>query len=117
EERRPLPDVELLVTQLAAFLHIPRDVVAIISGWGADDPRTAAEIETLLEQRFGTPSAGHSVPRAVRPGMAHPPDRGPAAGLRMSSAEFGALLNLAPEQRAVLSTLVRQAEITISADG
>jgi hypothetical protein len=34
----------------------------------------------------------------------------------MSSAEFGALLNLAPEQRAVLGTLVRQAEITIDAD-
>jgi hypothetical protein len=35
----------------------------------------------------------------------------------MSSAEFSALLNLAPEQRAVLGTLVRQTEITIAAQG
>jgi hypothetical protein len=33
----------------------------------------------------------------------------------MSSAEFSALLNLSPEQRAVLGTLVRQTEITITA--
>lgn len=117
EERRPLPDIELLIAQLAAFLRIPRDVVAIISGWGADDPRTAAEIETLLEQRFGAPSGSRPGPRAAGSDAAHRPDRDQAAGLRMSSAEFGALLNLAPEQRAVLSTLVRQAEITISADG
>jgi hypothetical protein len=119
EERRPLPDVELLVAQLAAFLHIPRDVVAIISGWGAEDPRTAAEIETLLEQRFGSPSGNQRSSRAAGSGADRTPHReGPAgAGLRMSSAEFGALLNLAPEQRAVLSTLVRQTEITIAADG
>ena len=117
EERRPLPDLELLVAQLAAFLHIPRDVVAIISGWGADDPRTAAEIETLLEQRFGSRTGRQPGPRAGST-AARPPDRGqPGGGLRMSSAEFGALLNLAPEQRAVLGTLVRQTEITIAADG
>ena len=112
EERRPLPDVELLIAQLAAFLHIPRDVVAIISGWGAEDPRTAAEIETLLEQRFGSPSGNQPASGAVGSGTG----RAPAAGLRMSSAEFSALLNLAPEQRAVLGTLVRQTEITIAAD-
>lgn len=121
EERRPLPDVELLIGQLAAFLRVPRDVVAIISGWGAEDPRTAAEIETLLEQRFGSPSGNLSGSRAVSSGLAAPavvgsPDGG-SAGLRMSSAEFCALLNLAPEQRAVLRTLVRQTEITIAADG
>lgn len=139
EERRALPDVELLIGQLAAFLHIPRDVVAIISGWGADDDRTAAEIDTLLEQRFGSlagpaaggsstaaPSSGDGSPvsasagssrvgaEARRPAMAAA-TAGP--GLRMSSAEFSALLNLAPEQRAVLGTLVRQTEITIDADG
>jgi hypothetical protein len=119
EERRPLPDVELLIAQLAAFLHIPRDVVAIISGWGAEDPRTAAEIETLLEQRFGSPSGHQPGSRAGLSGADRAPDRdGPAGtGLRMSSAEFSALLNLAPEQRAVLGTLVRQTEITIAADG
>jgi hypothetical protein len=122
EERRPLPDVELLIAQLAAFLHIPRDVVAIISGWGAEDPRTAAEIETLLEQRFGSASASRPGPGAagsvaVGSSAVPAPDGGGGSGLRMSSAEFSALLNLAPEQRAVLGTLVRQTEITIVADG
>ncbi|MDQ1743876.1 MAG: hypothetical protein QOE23_2215 [Pseudonocardiales bacterium] len=133
EERRALPDVELLIGQLAAFLHIPRDVVAIIAGWGADDDRTAAEIETLLEQRFGS-LAGSTGPSAAASTRAAPlaagssradsasgrPATRPATagpGLRMSSAEFSALLNLAPEQRAVLGTLVRQTEITIDADG
>jgi hypothetical protein len=35
----------------------------------------------------------------------------------MSSAEFTALLNLTPEQSAVLTTLVRQATIAIGCDG
>jgi hypothetical protein len=117
EERRPLPDVELLVAQLAAFLHVPRDVVAIISGWGADDPRTAAEIETLLEQRFGSPSTQQPGSRTGSPGRAPAPGGPAGTGLRMSSAEFSALLNLAPEQRAVLHSLVRQTEITIAAEG
>jgi hypothetical protein len=140
EERRALPDIELLAAQLAAFLRIPRDVVAIISAWGADDPRTAAEIETLLEQRFGSLTAGQPKPSAAAarsatagveseelalPGLAIPglAASGLAASgqampvLRMSRAEFSALLNLSPEQRAVLGTLVRQTEITIAADG
>ncbi|MEO7260502.1 MAG: hypothetical protein ABI047_04480 [Jatrophihabitantaceae bacterium] len=116
EERRALPDVELLLGQLAAFLRIPRDVVAIISGWGAEDPRTAAEVETLLEQRFGSPSTSQPARDAVPSEVVRAPDGGGGAGLRMSSAEFSALLNLAPEQRAVLCTLVRQTEITITAD-
>lgn len=113
EERRALPDVELLLAQVAAFLRVPRDVVAIISGWGADDPRTAAEVDTLLEQRFGSAvadrprqNAAVSVSRAVT-----------GAGLQLSNAEFSALLNLSPEQCAVLGALVRQTEITIAADG
>ncbi|HEY0166004.1 MAG TPA: hypothetical protein VGB75_03085 [Jatrophihabitans sp.] len=126
EERRALPDVELLVAQVAAFLRIPRDVVAIISGWGAEDPRTAAEVETLLEQRFGPAGGGRPGSPVTGPSAvgfkaagsgAAAPDAGRSAGLRMSSAEFSALLNLAPEQRAVLGTLVRQTEITIAADG
>lgn len=70
EERRGLPDVELLQAQLAAFLQIPGDVVTIISNWGADDPRTAAEIAKLLDQRFGS-----IVPGAVEPGLRPLPDR------------------------------------------
>jgi hypothetical protein len=128
EERRPLPDVQLLISQLAAFLHVPRDVVAILSGWGAEDPRTAAEIETLLVQRFGARGAGQPAARAAKPqavrteaggkpaAAAGPAPDNAGAGLRMSSAEFSALLNLAPEQRAVLGSLVRQTEIIIAAD-
>lgn len=130
EERRPLPDVELLIGQVAAFLRVPRDVVAIISGWGAEDPRTAAEVETLLEQRFGSPIAGQRRLAAVAvagaeagadsSGATAAPTASPGesgSGVRMSSAEFSALLNLAPEQRAALGALVRQTEITIVADG
>lgn len=159
EERRALPDVELLAAQLAAFLRIPRDVVAIISAWGADDPRTAAEVETLLEQRFGSPTSGRTglsaaanfrpagvepeltetglaepgLPEAGSPSLAEPGTAEPelpgleipglaiagagAPTLRMSRSEFSALLNLSPQQRAVLGTLVRQTEITIAADG
>jgi hypothetical protein len=38
-------------------------------------------------------------------------------GLVMSSVEFTGMLKLTPEQRDVLGTLVRQADITIIADG
>ncbi len=143
EERRALPDVESLQAQVAAFLQVPRDVVVIIAGWGPDDPRSAAEIETLLEQRFGpaVPSrsnsslASASPPRTTaeiddrldrRLGSAAPTPADSAVtsasgprtgGLVMSSVEFTGMLKLTPEQRDVLGTLVRQADITIIADG
>ena len=145
EERRGMPDVELLEAQMAAFLQVPRDVVTIIASWGADDPRTVAEIETLLDQRFGS-----TVPGAVQPMVRrHPVTENSAstdgsddtassdgeqtqlalpalgaslaatdgeAGLMMSSGEFSALLSLTPEQGAVLATLVRQTAITIGVE-
>ncbi len=143
EERRPVPDVDLLQLQVAAFLHIPRDVVAVSVSWGADDPRTAAEVESLLEQRFGAPVPGVSVPRRPLPNrrphrwprrqianptcarMPPPSSTSPTSstgktgstGLTLSSAEFIALLHLTPEQGAILTTLVRQTVITIAADG
>jgi hypothetical protein len=110
EERRALPDVELLHAQIAAFLQLPRDVVVIVAGWGPDDPRTAAEIDTLLEQRFGSAAAR-------RPDPAVASERGPRAALLMSSAEFTAMLNLTPEQCAVLDTLIRQADVTVVPGG
>jgi hypothetical protein len=120
EERRALPDVELLQAQVARFLHIPCDVVAIIASWGADDPRTAAEVESLLEQRFGSVASGAAESAAERDatgeGWAMEADFAPkrtGGGLTLSSAEFIALLNLTPEQGAVLKTLVRQTVITI----
>ena len=117
EERRALPDVGRLEAQVASFLRIPRDVVAMITSWGPDDPRTALEIDALVEQRFGSPLRATKPSRARREpgpdGSAQASSSGPGISLFMSSAEFTALLNLTPEQRAVLTTLVRQATITI----
>jgi hypothetical protein len=143
EERRTLPDVELLEAQVAAFLQVPCDVVVIIAGWGPEHPRTAAEIGTLLDQRFGSAVASESNSAPVsangsrtaadaddtfldqRSESAAPSESnsvvvlvsGPRTGLVMSSTEFTAMLNLSLEQRAVLGTLVRQADITIISGG
>lgn len=121
EERRALPDVGRLEAQVASFLRIPRDVVAMITSWGPEDPRTALEIDALVEQRFGSPPRLTKPSRARRepsPGVSAQADSsGPGISLFMSSAEFTALLNLTPEQSAVLTTLVRQATIAIGCDG
>lgn len=135
DETRAVPEVEKLVVQLSAFLQIPADVMAVVAGWGPDDPRTAAEIDALLGQRFGPPTATAAapVPRhaeradADRPDGDRPAETAPVApagrpatdgmGLRMSAAEFGALLSLTPEQCTVLASLVRQTTITVDADG
>jgi hypothetical protein len=111
EENRPLPDVDRLPAQLAAFLQVPADVVAMVAGWGPDDPRTVAEIDTLLDQRFGADAA--AAPTDPRPAPA--PARSSATGLLMSAGEFTGLLGLTPEQRQVLATLVRQTTITVTA--
>lgn len=123
EENRALPDIERLQAQLASFLHVPADVVAVIASWGPDDPRTAAEIEALLDQRFGAETdRTPPLPRirdlaeqraSTRPA---PPDSSahPSARLTMSADEFGALLNLSPDQHNVLATLVRQTAIVIN---
>jgi hypothetical protein len=130
EERRAIPDMALLQAQIGLFLQIPGDVVAMIARWGAEDPRTASEVETLIEQRAGAPvreaavlePAQQTGAPAVPAVPAAPANDGvgavaePAAGLTMSSEEFTALLNLTPEQCAVLHTVVRQTAITIGAD-
>ncbi len=136
EEHRPLPDLQLLQHQLAEFLRIPVDVVTAITGWGPDDPRTTAEVDSLLQQRFGAVAlAAPAGPSAAPAGQAAPvgadptPEPMPAtrtavapaplepvAGLLMSSNEFSALLHLTPEQADSLQTLVRQTRITISRD-
>jgi hypothetical protein len=117
EENRALPDVARLQAQLASFLHVPADVVAVIASWGPDDPRTSAEIDALLEQRFGTATIRATWPPA-RPEQASTPPApapDPGTGLTMSADEFGALLNLSPDQHNVLATLVRQTAIVINA--
>lgn len=99
-ESRGLPDVDRLVDQLAAFVDVPRDVVAIVCGWGPDDPRTQAEVDRLIGQRYSVLRAAASA--------------APVNGLAMSSSEFAAVLSLTPEQQGVLATLVRQADITVT---
>jgi hypothetical protein len=103
EERRTLPDVDVLLTQLATFLQIPRDVIAMIADWGPDDPRTANEIDALLDGRFG--ASAPSAPPADQPQR-----------LEMSAAELTAMLQLTPDQRKLLRTLVRQTDVTITGD-
>jgi hypothetical protein len=129
EERRTVPDVPLLEAQVAAFLQIPRDVVSIITSWGPDDPRTAAEIETLLRERFGQPvsptnrqapaapgsDAATAMGRPRRPTKRPSPTTTSRATISMSSDEFTAMLNLSDDQQDVLAVLVRQADVTVCA--
>jgi hypothetical protein len=102
EETRPLPEVTLLLAQLAAMLDIPVDVLDVVAQWGADDPRTQTEIDELLDQRFGAVAA----PTAVAP----PPSDG---GLTMTVAETVDVLQLTEAQAKVLATLVRRVGVTI----
>jgi hypothetical protein len=103
EERRVLPDVGVLQMQMAALLDIPWDVVAMLCEWGPYDPRTQKEIDALLDGRVGD--------RRVREAGSSRPSR-----LQMSADELTALLQLTPEQGKLLNTLVRQADVTISAE-
>jgi hypothetical protein len=103
EERRVLPDVGVLQLQMAAMLDIPSDVVSMLCEWGSDDPRTQKEIDALLDRRLGDRRG----PEAVSSGPGH---------LQMSAEELSALLQLTSEQGKLLNTLVRQADVTISAE-
>jgi hypothetical protein len=102
EEKRRLPDVDLLQERLACVVGIPRDVVAVLAEWGADDPRTRAEVDALLDSRFG----------AVAPVTA--PDPARAAALSMSVDELADVLQLEPGQAKVLATLAARAELWIT---
>lgn len=118
-ECRELPDVDRLIAQVAAFVQVPSDVLAVVTGWGADDPRTHAEIAHLLDPRFGPPTPvvdAQPPPRpAPLPAPATPSVR-PAAQLTLSRAEFAALLSLTSEQRDVFAALTREANILICAE-
>jgi hypothetical protein len=103
-ETRGLPDVDLLQAQLAAVLDIPLDVVALLAAWGADDPRTATEVNALLDARFA--AAGRAEARSLGSGT-----------LSMSVDELADVLQLAPEQAKVLATLARRAAMTITPNG
>ena len=97
EETRPLPDTPLLLAQLGDMLGIPADVLGVLAEWGADDPRTRPEIDALLDSRLGA---------AVAPA---------GAALTMSVKETADVLQLSAAQAKVLATLVRRAEVTITA--
>jgi hypothetical protein len=103
DETRPLPEVTLLLAQLAAMLDIPVDVLSVVAEWGADDPRTRTEIDELLDRRIGAVGA----PAALPP----PP---PGDGLTMTVAETVDVLQLTEAQAKVLATLVRRVGVTIT---
>lgn len=118
-ECRGVPDVDRLLTQVAEFLRLPRDVLTVVASWGADDPRTHAEIEHLLGLRYGPPAPPASTPMPGRTTPLPVPRKasvGPSARLRLSCAEFAAVLALTPEQHDVFAVLTREADILISAD-
>jgi hypothetical protein len=104
EETRPLPEVGLLLAQLATMLDIPQDVLAILGEWGADDPRTESEIADLFDRRLGR---GDAV--VVPPVPVH------GDGLSMTVAETADVLRLSEEQVRALATLVRRVSVTITA--
>ena len=110
EEKRALPDVDRLRAQLGCMLGIPEDVVSILEEWGVDDPRTQAEIDTLLDSRFGVTGG---VPKAATAPQAEQPTPGRADGLLMSVADVTDVLQLSDAQAKVLATLVRAAGVTI----
>lgn len=106
EETRPLPEVELLLAQLAAMLDIPTDVLAILAEWGPQDPRTEREIADLLDRRLGA-----SAP------VLTPPQPGPqpsGEGLTMSVADAVDVLRLSDVQARALATLVRRVPVTLT---
>lgn len=107
EETRPLPEVDLLLGQLATMLDIPNDVLGILSEWGPEDPRTWREIDDLFDRRLGPTEA--SVAQAPRHAV-------PAGdGLTMTVADTVSVLRLSEEQAAALETLVRRVHVTITA--
>jgi hypothetical protein len=125
EEKRGLPELDRLLSQLSESLQVSVDVLAVVVGWGPEDPRTVSEIDALLEQRFGPPTASIAPLPPTTPRIEDPPpprsataagSSGGSGGLTMSAGEFSALLNMSPDQRTVLATLIRQTTITINAN-
>jgi hypothetical protein len=101
EEKRALPDPELLHAQLGGMLDIPVDVLRVLAEWGPDDPRTRSEVAALLDGRFG-PDPSSTAPMD---------EEFPA--LTMGVAELSDVLQLTPKQAKVLTTLARRSKLTI----
>ncbi|MGH8859995.1 MAG: hypothetical protein ACRDVG_01965 [Jatrophihabitantaceae bacterium] len=113
EETRPLPEIDLLLAQLAQMLDIPQDVLAILAEWGPDDPRTESEIGDLLDRRLGASTRPPAPAAPQEPEGRHAADAGD--GLTMSVAETTDVLRLTEEQARALATLVRRVSVTITA--
>jgi hypothetical protein len=118
QETRPLPEVDLLLAQLAGLLGIPVDVLTVLAEWGADDPRLSAEVDELLDSRFGPVTRPqHDLSRrpvethAAEP-CAPPKDRG---RLELSVAQAADVLRLDEEQARTLATLVECANVILTA--
>jgi hypothetical protein len=105
EETRPLPEIGLLLEQLATMLDIPVDVLRMLAEWGPEDPRTANEIADLLDRRLGRSETADVAPPATVT----------ADGLVMSVAEAVDVLRLTDEQTRALATLVRRVPVTLTA--
>jgi hypothetical protein len=105
----PLPEPDLLTAQLARAVDVPLDVLSVIADWGADDPRTASEIDELLTARFGP--AERAVPNSHVPVHAV---ADPAGSLTMTVGEAAEVLRLDAEQVRALTVLVRNASVTLT---
>jgi len=110
EETRTLPDLALLRSQLSAVLGIPADVLEVLGQWGVDDPRTAGEVNALLDSRFGAAGAPPA-PNAAPPATSSTTRTG---RLAMSVQETADVLQLTDAQAKVLATLVRRVGVTIT---
>jgi hypothetical protein len=109
DETRPVPDVDRLLSQLSGVLGISADVLGVLGQWGVDDPRTAGEVNALLDSRLG--AAGEAPAAARQPAPAAAPRTGE---LTMSVQETADVLQLTDAQAKVLATLVRRAGVTIT---
>lgn len=114
EDTLPLPECELLISQVGRALGVPFDVLSVIAEWGADDPRAVSEIEGLLNCRFGPPDRAEPglPPAAPADGVAAPAD--PAGSLRMTVAEMAEVLRLDADQARALAVLARNATVTVA---
>lgn len=111
EDTRPLPEVDLLLAQLAQMLDVPQDVLAVLAGWGPEDPRTAAEVDRLLTSRYGPSDL--PMPAPVPSAPAEPPPAAPTHALTLSVDDAAEVLQLTDAQRIALTTLVRHTAVTV----
>jgi hypothetical protein len=115
DETRPVPAIGLLRRQLGVAVGIPEDVVTVLGEWGVDDPRTQAEIDTLLDSRLSARKAPAPAPApTTRQSPAPSVSEAKLATLEMTVGELADVLQLSTAQAKVLETLVRKACVVIT---